>query len=125
MVDPDADLMVQVERVLMAKGESFEDFRRSLIAQIASQKLEQPENDIDYVQLFNHYLKKLKDDYFAQQRRVIEHAQNCFLTLLDGGENQIEAKDKEMALTLRNNLHAMGYNDDSARNAMAYLSKNR
>ncbi len=125
MVDPDAELMLQVERVLMAKGEPVEEFRRSLISQIAAQKLEQPESDIDYAQLFHHYLKKLKDDYYAQQRKIIEHAQQCFLALVDKNENQLDAKDKEMAQTLQRNLHAMGYNDSSARNAMAYLSKNR
>jgi serine protein kinase len=125
MMDPDADLMVEVEKVLMARSEGVEDFRRSLISQIASQKLENPEQEIDYVLLFNPYLKKLKDDYYQQQRRVIEQAQNAFLVLLDGGENQLAAKDKEIAQTLRKNLHEMGYNDTSARNAMAYLLKNR
>lgn len=125
MVDPDSDLMVQVEKVLLAKSEGVEDFRRALIGQIASFKLENPEKEIDYVQLFNHYLRKLKDDYFEQQKRVIEQAQTAFLMLLDSGESTLEPKEREIALTLQRNLAAMGYNDNSARNAMAYLLKNK
>lgn len=126
MVDPDADLMVRVEKVLMPRNENVEDFRRSLISQIGAQKLEQPDHEVDYTQLFAPYLRKLKDDYFAQQQRVVEHAQNIFLATLEGGnETRLDEKDKEIAQTLRTNLHKLGYNDSSARNAMAYLLKNK
>lgn len=125
MVDPDSDFMVRIEKVIMAKSELPDDFRRSLISQIGAQKLEQPDQEVDYSLLFSSYLKKLKDDYFAQQRREIEHAQNIFLGTLEERENSLLEKDKEIALTLRTNLHSMGFNDSSARNAMAYLLKNR
>lgn len=125
LVDPDADLMVQIEQVLMAGSESVEDFRRSMISQIGSRKLENPDMEIDYGELFRPYLKKLKDNYFEQQRRVVEVAQTAFLLLLDGSEAQLDAKEKHLAATLRKNLHDMGYNDSSARNAMAHLLKSR
>lgn len=125
MVDPDSELMIRVENVLMAKMESVDDFRRSLISQIGAQKLDRPDEEVDYAQLFVPYLKKLEDDYFAQQRKAIEHAQNIFLTMLEGGESSLAAKDKEIAATLKKNLQDLGYNDSSARNAMSYLLKNR
>lgn len=125
MADPDAELMNEMERTLLAKTESLDDFRRSLIAQIGAFRLEYPENPVDYNMIFGHYLRRIKENYYAQQCRVIEHIQGCYLKIMDGDEKGVDDKDKEQVKLLRKNLENLGYNDSSARQAIAYLVKSK
>jgi serine protein kinase len=121
MMDPDVELMEEMERALLAKTESLDDFRRSLIAQIGAFRLEYPESPVDYNLIFGHYLRRIKESYYARQCRTIEHIQGCYLKIMDGDEKGIDDKDKEQVKLLRKNLNNLGYNDSSARQAIAYL----
>ncbi len=121
MADPDIELMAEMERALLAKTESLDDFRKSLIAQIGAFRLEYPEKPVDYALLFGHHLRRIKENYYAQQCRMIEHIQECYLKIMDGDENGIDDKDKEQVKLLRKNLENLRYNDSSARQAIAYL----
>jgi len=123
LTDPDADLMSEIEKVLLAKTESVDDFRKSLIAQIGAFRLEHPDKPVDYGMLFGHYLKRIKEDYYGKQIRVIEHVQNCYLKMLDGDMYGIDEKDKKQVLMFKQNLEKMGYNASSAKQAIAYLLK--
>jgi predicted Ser/Thr protein kinase len=123
--NPDADLMKSVEKVLLAEDEESDDFRRSLISQIGAHKLEHPEDDVDYELLFSSYLRRLKEDFYNQRRKVVEKIERGFLRVLDGDDKDIDARDRELIETLRKNLEAKGYNESSMRNAIAYLLKMR
>ena len=124
-MDPDLGLMTQIERVLLAKLESPEEFRRSLISQIGAFRLEHPDEPVDYHLLFGTYLKRLKEDYYNEQRKAIEHVQNCFLKIINGDTDHIDEKDKEQVKVMQSNLKNLGYNDSSARQAIAHLLKHR
>jgi predicted Ser/Thr protein kinase len=121
LAEADADLMKLVEDVLLAEEEGAEDFRRSLISQIGAYRLEHPEDEVDYELLFGSYMRRLKEDFYNQRRKVVEKLQESFLKVLDGDDKQLDAKEREQVDTFRNNLHALGYNDSSARSAIAYL----
>lgn len=125
MADPDVELMRSVEKVLLAEDEEAEDFRRSLIGQIGAFKLEHPDEDVDYELLFGSYMRRLKEDFYNQRRRVVERIEQAFLKVLDQDDRDVDAKDREMVETLRENLYRIGYNESSARQAIAYLLKRR
>lgn len=125
MTDPDSELMRGVEDVLLAADEDAEDFRRSLISQIGAFKLEHPDEDVDYELLFGSYMRRLKEDFYNQRRKVVEQVEETFLKILDGDDADVEAKDREQVETFRENLRKIGYNDSSARHAIAYLMKKR
>lgn len=125
LIDPDPELMRSVEQVLLAAGEEAPEFRRSLISQIGAFKLEHPDDDVDYELLFSSYMRRLKEDFYNQRRKVVERVETSFLKYLDDDSRDIDARDLDMVQTLRTNLHALGYTDDSARHAVAFLLKRR
>ncbi len=125
LVDPDPDVLKQVESVLASGGESAEEFRRGMIAQIGAYKLEHPDDAVDYELLFGSYMRRLKEDFYAQRRKSVDKVEGAFLRILDGDDKGVDAKDREQAERLRQNLHAQGYNDSSARSVISWLLKKR
>ncbi len=123
-VDPDPEVLRLVESVLSASGESAEDFRRGLIAQIGAYKLEHPDDAVDYELLFGNYMRRLKEDFYTQRRSAIERIETALLKLLDGEPaRDVDPKDREQAERLRANLLIKGYNDSSMRTIVAWLLK--
>ncbi|MBI1944107.1 MAG: serine protein kinase PrkA [Deltaproteobacteria bacterium] len=125
LVDADADLMKRVDDVLLASNESPEDFRRSVIAQIGAYKLEHPDEQVDYELLFGGYMKRLNEDFYNQRRRLVERLEQAYLKTLDGDDKDLDAKDREQVASFRKSLAALGYNDASARAAVAFLMARR
>ncbi|MEI6789572.1 MAG: serine protein kinase PrkA [Myxococcaceae bacterium] len=125
MVDPDSDVMHQVENILIARLESPEEFRNSLITRVGAFRLEQPDQPVDYYTLFGGHLKRIKEDYYAKQTKTVTHIQDCYLKIEEGDIQNIDEKDQELGKTLKENLLKLGYNSSSARQAVAYLLLNR
>ncbi|MDP2343685.1 MAG: serine protein kinase PrkA [Deltaproteobacteria bacterium] len=125
-VDPDPEVLRMVESVLSASGESAEDFRRGLIAQIGAYKLEHPDDAVDYELLFGNYMRRLKEDFYAQRSTAIERIETALLKLLDGEPSRdVDPRDREQAERLRVNMKARGYTDSSTRTVVAWLLKKR
>ncbi|HEY1100659.1 MAG TPA: serine protein kinase PrkA [Myxococcota bacterium] len=122
---PDEELMRDVERVLMASGDTGEDFRRGFIAQIGAWKLEHPDDAVDYQLLFGSWLKKLKEDFYTQRRSSVQRVEEAFLKLIDDDMVGVDPKDRQLAEQMRTALHARGYTDSSARSAIAWLLRRR
>jgi predicted Ser/Thr protein kinase len=125
LIDADVELMKGVEAVLMSKGDTADDFRRSLIAQIGAYKLEHPDDAVDYELLFGNYMKRLNEDFYAARKKVVDRIEEDFLKLVDGDVRGLEPRDREQAELLRQNLHRRGYNDSSARTVVAWLLRRR
>jgi predicted Ser/Thr protein kinase len=125
LVDADADMMKRVEDVLLTPQESPDDFRRSIIGQIGAYKLEHPEDKVDYELLFGGYMKRLNEDFYNQRKKAVLRLEQAFLKVLDGEDKDVDAKEREQVDAFRKNLHALGYNDASARSAIAFMMKRR
>ncbi|MEI6805467.1 MAG: serine protein kinase PrkA [Myxococcaceae bacterium] len=125
LAEPDADLMNQVEDILLAKTERPEEFRNSLITRVGAFRLEQPDQPVDYHTLFSGHLKRLKEDYYARQTKTVTHIQNCYLKMEEGDFQNIDDRDQALVRTLKENLLKLGYELSSARQAVAYLVLNR
>jgi predicted Ser/Thr protein kinase len=117
--------MKRVETVLLASHEQADDFRRSLIAQVGAYKLEHPEDAVDYELLFGGYMKRLDEDFYNQRKRLVDHLQEGLLKILDGDGRDLDPKEREQVEQFRKNLHARGYNDASARQAVGFLQQRR
>lgn len=125
-VDPDPEVLRMVESVLAASGESAEDFRRGLIVQIGAYKLEHPDDAVDYELLFGSYMRRLKEDFYAQRGSVIARIETALLKLLEGEiSSDIDPKDREQAEHLRLNLTKIGYNNNSIKTVISWLLKKR
>jgi serine protein kinase len=123
LVEPDKELMREVEAVLLAEDEEANDFRRSLISQIGAAKLEKPDADIDYDLLFGTYMKRLEEDYYNKHVEEVERISEAYLKLLEEDTKGIEAKVLDSAKLLKKNLEQRGYNDRSGAQAVAHLLK--
>lgn len=128
MVEPDQKLMREIERILVARTESSEDFRRALIAQIGAFRLEHPEQDVDYGLLFGNYLRRIKDDYYERQKILVSKILDvylCYFSEDEAEKKNLDKKEIEQVLLLNENLRALGYNYSSAQHAVAFLKKAR
>ncbi len=125
LAEPDSELMRQVEGILVAKGESVEEFRNSLINKIGAFKLEQPDQPMNYQTLFSGNLKRIKEDYYAKQSKIVRHLQSCYLMIEEGDLAHVDAKDQEQVRVLKENLLKLGYTASSAKQAMAYLARSQ
>ena len=125
LVVADEDLMASVELVLTGGGESGEDFRRGFIAQIGAWKLEHPDDAVDYQHLFGGWMKKLKEDFYAQRGGAVRRIEEAFIKLVDGDVVGLDAHEREQAVHMRASLHARGYTDNSARLVISWLLRRR
>lgn len=123
-IEADEGFMNKIESSLLAQDEAHEDFRRQLISQIAAFKLENPNNDLDYKSIFNSHLRRLKLKLYANQNDVVLRIISCFLTFNDEEGDCGSKKDAIQARALKEGLIKLGYNEPSARWAMAYLRQN-
>ena len=125
LIAADEELMASVEQVLMGGGESGEDFRRGFIAQIGAWKLEHPDAAVDYQHLFGGWMKKLKEDFYAQRRTSVHRIEEAFIKLVDDDTVGLDAKEREQAEHMRASLQARGYTDASARLVISWLLRRR
>lgn len=123
LMDPDMELMNEIEKTLLAKSEAVEEFRRGLIGQIGAFRLERPDEPMDYNRIFKHHLKKMKDGYYAKQSKVIARLQTCLLKTLEGDRIEMDDNEKRQVLLFRENLANLGYSDSSAKHALVHLLK--
>lgn len=122
--EADALFMHKIESKLLATNESSEEFRRQLIAQIGAYRLENPQKDLDYRVIFSSHLKRLKESIYREQRAVVEKIIACFLRYMDHDQAGLDEKEINHAKALKEKLLEFGYNESSARWAMAYYMKN-
>jgi serine protein kinase len=121
--EADGAFMNKIEAKFLAANESNEEFRRQLISQIGAYKLENPNLDLDYRLIFSSHLKRLKESVYAEQRDVVERIVAAFLRLMDGDKAGLDEREVNHALALKTGLLGLGYQESSARWAMAYYMK--
>jgi serine protein kinase len=120
-VAPDEAFMQKMEERFMTRNESKDEFRRQLISQIGAYKLEHPNSDLDYPVIFSSHMRRLKESIYAEQQHVIYRIISLFLGLEEDRKNELDEKDYQLARALKDGLLKIGYNNSSARLAMAFL----
>ena len=125
--DPDKGFMTEIETVLMGEGERAEDFRRAVIGTIGARALENPNERPNYNELFKHHIQRLREDFFAKRRKVLErNIENFLKATSDDTAVVLDAKDAAQVKIMRDALiQKYGYNERSARDTVAYLLKRK
>ncbi len=124
-VDPDEELMGSVERVLLAKGENNEEFRKSVISRIGAWGLEHAGQTPNYRDLFPRYIERMEEDYFAKQRKIIAKNLRSVLEVLRE-DHQLTDEDLEIATRTASVLESRyGYVRECAAECVGYLLKMR
>lgn len=119
LINPDEQFMGNIEQNLKANNELKDDYRKQLISNIGAFKLENPQSPLEYKVLFSTQLKRLKQSVYKEQREVTHKAIRNFIRFLSDGPSGNE-KDVQ-ALAMKEGLYKLGYNEQSARWAMAFL----
>ncbi len=128
--EPDADLMGEMEAVVMGSETDRDDFRRSLISTIGAYRLEHPAEEgeaLEYPRIFPEIFRRLRDHFHEERRRQIRRVFEAFLDMLDAEPENVPAGKKrrqveEMLAGLRDRY---GYCDSCARDAVLALMKRR
>ncbi len=124
--DPDANLMSEVEHVLMTKGEKPEDFRKAVIGTIGARALDNPQQAPDYNEIFKGYIQRLKEDFFHKRRKVIRRLNEDFMKFTSDERKNLAPKEAEQAQKMQQTMYQKcGYCEHCARDVVAYLLKKR
>jgi len=121
-IDADEQFMSNIEANLVAEVETKEDFRRQLIAQIGAFKLENPSSPIDYKHLFSGHIRRLKEGLYKEQKNSVHRIIHISLRVMQEDYSGLDERDIRHTATLRDGLTKLGYNDSSARYALAFLT---
>jgi len=97
LLDPDAELMKEVESSILAEGEKREEFRRTIVGQIGAWGLENPGKQPDYRKLFSSYIDKLEADFYEERRRVIQKNLLAVLKRLGDQAGELTEDEREVA----------------------------
>ncbi len=121
--DPDEDFMLELEEQMGIDGE---EEREGLIATIAAFFIEHPDVELDYRKVFPTLFAALKrsfyEDRVRQIRKIQEHILQFFEDETDKLSSQELATVKRTVETLERDF---GYNQASAREALAFLLSKR
>lgn len=125
LVDPDQDLLEEVEDVLLAENESRDDFRRAVIGRIGAWGLENLGQTPNYRTIFPHYIERMEEDYYRRQRKVI--ARNLQAVLEELGEEP--SPSEQLRETARRTIETLrtkyGYDPICTSECTAHLLRRR
>ena len=119
---PDEEMMAQTEAIVMGGGEDRREFRRALISTVGAHRLDHPEGEIDYSQIFPDLFRRLRDHFFDERKRTLRKNSERVLRYLGEEREQLSGKDVEVVEKM---LQAMkdryGYCHCCARDALVSL----
>ena len=110
---PSENLMHELEKIVNT-GLSAQTFRESILNRIASNKIENPEIEIDVIAIFNDLLEKIRNHYHVQQIKVINER---LKTMLDDKKSS----DKEVSETFEKLEKKFGYSRNAAVESIKFL----
>jgi hypothetical protein len=90
---PDEDMMISTEAIVLSGGEERREFRRALIAAIGAHRIDHPEGDIDYSQIFPDLFRRLRDHFFDERRRTLRKNAEKVLRYLGDERSQLQPRD--------------------------------
>lgn len=131
---PDERMMREVEGLLGIKAKN-DDYRRSLISQIAAWAIDHPGQKIVNQVVFPEQLRKLRDTVFNERRKVLGAIVRDMVGLLrqrtsderdsSGDVASLREEQRRVALAAVDRLHGMGYCDRCALDAASAVLRAR
>jgi predicted Ser/Thr protein kinase len=123
---PDEEMMAQTEAIVMTGGEERREFRRALIAAIGAHRIDHPDGDIDYSQIFPDLFRRLRDHFFDERKRTLRRNSEKMLRYLGDERSLLNAKEiGQVESTLTSMKDRFGYCDYCAKDAVLLLLTKR
>ncbi len=121
----DETMMRDIERML-GFGGSHEEFRRNLISRVAAWAIDHPGQMLPGKGLFPQHIAKLREVFFEEHRTQVTAVARDLEVILSEGAGGLEPDALARANSTLAVLKArFGYDDDSARDAVGALLKER
>jgi serine protein kinase len=126
MERPDEQRMVELESIVMPKGEDAGEYRRGLISSIGAHRLDNPEASMDYSRIFPDMFKRLRDHYFEERKRVLRKNKENVLKYLSEERSTLSGREQtQVESTLKTMAEKFGYCEHCAKDAILFLMKKR
>ncbi len=123
--DADEKLMQSVEETLAVTGD-VKEIRNSLMAKIGAWSLDNPDQKPVYEEIFAEQFSKLRDSYFKEHETTVSQAVRHFLVFVSDGQHSLSEDDRQQAAVVEKNLYEKyGYQEDSARDIIRVLARER
>jgi serine protein kinase len=121
----DETMMKDIERMLGVSA-AHEEFRRNLISRVAAWAIDHPGQSLPTKGLFPQHIAKLRDVFFQEHRKQVIAVARDLSVILTEGAAALEPDARARATsTLAVMKSRYGYDDDSARDAVSALLKER
>ena len=113
--------MREIEKIVGVQG-SVDRHRESLLARLASWRLEHPKGELDISELFQDILAKIQDHYFAERRAIVQRIYEAMLALDTEEAKSMDPKDLVHAQETYKELELrFGYDASSARESLKFM----
>jgi len=124
---PDEARMAEMEAIFMPDDEDRGDFRRGLIASVGAYRLDRPgETTIEYLRIFPDQFRRLRDHYYAEQKKQLQRVKENVLRHLAGDDSGLSPKEvaqvEAMVVTMTGRYH---YCRECAKDAIVFLMQRR
>ena len=122
---PDEEMMAQTESIVMAGSEDRREFRRGLISAVGAHRLEHPEGEIDYAQIFPDLFRRLRDHFFDERKRTLRKNAERVLRYLGDERAQLPAREQAQVQETLRSLEKYGYCEICAKDGIVLLLAKR
>jgi len=125
MERPDEEMMAQTESIVMSGSEDRREFRRGLISAVGAHRLEHPDGEIDYSQIFPDLFRRLRDHFFDERKRTLRKNAERVLRHLGDERAQLAAREQSQAQETLQALEKYGYCEHCAKDGILLLLAKR
>jgi hypothetical protein len=118
--------MRQMEEIVKPNGEDPGEYRTRLISQIGAHRLDHPEGQMDYAQIFPDLFRRLRDHFYEERKRVIRRNKENVLKYLSDDRGSLGAKERAQVEGTLSTMHSRyGYCEHCAKDALLFLMRRR
>ena len=123
---PSKELMGSVEEILKI-DRMPQNYRSDLLNKIAATKIENPYEEVDVSSLFQLELKKIKQHFFREQRKIIDSTYDSILGIYQSEKKyQITQSEKEsVERTFKNMKEDYGYSRIAVYRSVKFIMQSR
>ncbi len=123
--EPDEKFMSEIEE-LIGVDEDPEEFRGSIISSIAAYSIDHPDEKVDYIDVFPNWFERMKQSFYEERQKTVRKILDQLMDYFDGKKSTMTSSEVEtVETTLQNLIERYSYNEESAREAVAFLKSNR
>jgi len=127
MQNPDEAMLEELEKIVDAPtgATELENFRRNVISQVGAWSLDHQSETMVYSKVFPDFWAKIQKHYYETQKETLAKMHDALIHYGSEKEDTNSEGSKLARQTLENMKSKLGYDEDSAREAITFLMRKR